>query len=437
MSQNVPPQNLEAERSVLGSILLDPEVLPNVAEVLKVEHFYSPQHALIFEAVLQLYQASKPVDLVTLTSQLKKNNKLQQVGGSAYLSELVAIVPTSAHSEEYAALVKEESTRRSLISLASKAQELAQSQEKPLEDVLDELESKLFSISQSTVKKDFSTAAELIEQHIELMEEYSRNPNALHGISTGLKALDGILGGLHKSDLLIVAARPGVGKTSFALELARYAAVDNAKSVAIFSLEMPANQLIRRILAQQSNVSLWDIRQAQLTDAAYARMAEAYDLVSRARIFVDDNPSLTVMQLRSKARKLMLEQGLDLLVIDYLQLMQGSTSKVENRVQEITEISRSLKILARELNIPVIALAQLNRSVENRTDRVPQLSDLRDSGSIEQDADVVMFLSREKQFNPESTKDTTDIFVAKHRNGAVGRVELRFIEESTKFADVV
>jgi len=437
MSQNAPPQNLEAERSIIGAILIDPEVLPNIAEILKVEHFYSPQHALIYEAIIQLYQASKPVDMVTLTSQLKKNNKLQQVGGSAYISELIATVPTSAHSTEYASLVKEESTRRNLIALASKAQELAQSQERPLEEVLDELESKLFSISQNTIKRDFVTAAQLVEQHIEAMEEYSRNPNAMHGISTGLKAVDMILGGLHKSDLLIVAARPGVGKSSFALEIARHAAVEDGRSVGIFSLEMPANQLIKRILASQSNVSLWDIRQAQLTDAAYARMAEAYDSVSKAKIFIDDNPSLTVMQLRSKARKLMLEHGLDLLIIDYLQLMQGSTSKVENRVQEITEISRSLKILARELNIPVIALAQLNRSVESRTDRVPQLSDLRDSGSIEQDADVVMFLSREKQFNPESTKETTDVFVAKHRNGATGRVELRFIEESTKFADVV
>lgn len=437
MNTTLPPQNLEAERSVLGAILLDTEVLPEIAEILLPEHFYSPQHTLIFEAVMQLYQSSKPVDLVTLTSQLKKNSKLQQVGGSAYLSELVANVPTAAHAEEYAHLVKEESTRRSLINLATKAQELAQKEDKPLDDVLDELESKLFGISKANTKKDFVHAAELIEKHLEIMEEQAKNPNAMRGMPTGLKGIDLILGGLHKSDLIILAARPAVGKTAFALDIARHAAVESGKSVAIFSLEMPAIQLIRRILAQQSNVSMWDIRQAQLTDAGYARMAEAYDLVAKSKLFVDDSPGLSIMQLRSKARKLMMEQGLDLIVIDYLQLMQGSGSKVENRVLEISEISRSLKILARELNIPIMALAQLNRAVESRPDRMPMLSDLRDSGAIEQDADVIMFLSREKQYNPESTKDTTDVIVAKHRNGAVGKVELRFIEESTKFADVV
>jgi replicative DNA helicase len=435
MNLITPPQNIDAERSILGAILLDTEALPKVADTLRPENFYSPQHAIIYECILQLFQAAKPVDLVTLTSQLKKANKLQQVGGSAYLSELIAMVPTAAHMQEYASIVREESVRRSLISLASRTQELAMQQEKRLEEIMDEVESRLFNLSKDNTQRDFQTAAELLEKHFEITEEYSKNPNALRGLPTGLRDVDAILGGLHKSDLIILAARPSVGKTSFALDIGRHIAVEAEKSVAIFSLEMPALQVMQRVLSQQINVSLWDIRMGQYTDAAYARVADGADKLARARLFVDDTPGLSAMQLRSKSRKLKLEQGLDLIIVDYLQLMQGNT-RHESRVQEIAEISRSLKLLARELEVPIVALAQLNRAVENRTDRIPQLSDLRDSGSIEQDADVVMFLSREKLFNPESNKDTADVFIAKHRNGAIGKVELRFVEENTKFVDV-
>lgn len=435
MAARVPPQSLDAERSVLGAILIDTEALSKVADILEPQSFYSPQHTLIYEAIIALYQQAKPLDVVTLTNQLKKVNKLDQAGGSAYLSELIASVPTSAHLTEYASIVRENSIRRNMISLAGKMDESARQELRKLDDILDEVETSLFSLAKDNTQKDFLTAAELIEKHFEITEEYSRNPNALRGMPTGLRDIDGILGGLHRSDLIIVAARPSVGKSSFAMDIGRHAAVEDGKSVAIFSLEMPALQVMQRILSQQINVSLWDIRMGQLTDAGYARLAEGADKLSRSRIFVDETPGLSAMQLRSKARKLMLEHGLDLIVIDYLQLMQGN-GRTDNRVQEISEISRSLKLLARELEVPIVALAQLNRSVESRTDRVPQLSDLRDSGSIEQDADIVMFLSREKLFNPESNSDKADVFVAKHRNGAIGKVELRFVEENTKFVDI-
>lgn len=435
MAARVPPQNLDAERSVLGAILIDTEALSKVADILEPQSFYSPQHMLIYEAIIALYQQAKPLDVVTLTNQLKKVNKLDQAGGSAYLSELIASVPTSAHLTEYASIVRENSIRRNMISLAGKMDESARQELRKLDDILDEVETNLFSLAKDNTQKDFLTAAELIERHFEITEEYSRNPNALRGMPTGLRDIDGILGGLHRSDLIIVAARPSVGKSSFAMDIGRHAAVEDGKSVAIFSLEMPALQVMQRVLSQQINVSLWDIRMGQLTDAGYARLAEGADKLSRSRMFIDETPGLSAMQLRSKARKLMLEHGLDLIIIDYLQLMQGN-GRTDNRVQEISEISRSLKLLARELEVPIVALAQLNRSVESRPDRTPQLSDLRDSGSIEQDADIVLFLSREKLFNPESNSDKADVFVAKHRNGAIGKVELRFVEENTKFVDI-
>ncbi|MCA9379441.1 replicative DNA helicase, partial [Candidatus Dojkabacteria bacterium] len=394
-------------------------------------------HSLIFEAILELYSQAKPIDVVTLTSQLKKKKKLQQVGGSAYLSELVAEVPTAAHVKEYAGLVKEAATRRSMISFATVLQDQAKTEDKDIEQILDEIEGKIFSLSQDNTQRDFESAAVLLEQHFEKTEEYSKNPGALRGLPTGMKSLDEILGGLHDSDLIVLAARPAVGKSSFAFDIGRHVAVNHGKSVAIFALEMPGVQIIERLLSQQINVPLWDLRMGKMTDAAYARFAEGAGKLADSKLFVDDTPGLNVMQLRSKARKLKIEQGLDFLIIDYLQLMQGVNVKSDNRVGEISEISRSLKLLARELNIPIMALSQLNRAVESRTDHIPQLSDLRDSGSIEQDADLVIFLSREKLFNPETERpDSADVIIAKHRNGPVGRVELRFEEKTTKFKDL-
>jgi replicative DNA helicase len=432
----IPPHNLEAERSVLGSILIDTNVISSIADTLRAEHFYSPQHALIYEAILELYRTAKPIDVVTLTSQLKSKKKLSQVGGSAYLSELIAEVPTSAHVQEYALIVRQASVRRELISLSGNLEELARVEDKDLNDILNQVEGKIFSLSQDHTQKEFQDAATLLEMHFAKMEEYSKNPNAMRGIPTGLRTVDEVLGGLHASDLVILAARPSVGKSSFAFDIARHVAVEEKKAVAIFSLEMAGTQVIERLLAQQINVGLWELRMGRMSDESYTRFAEGAGRLSEAKLVVDDTPGLNVMQLRSRARKIKMEYGLDLVIIDYLQLMQGMSSKVDNRVQEVSEISRSLKLLARELEVPVIALSQLNRAVENRNDHIPQLSDLRESGSIEQDADLVLFLSREKLFNPEAEiPDKADLIIAKHRNGPVGRVELRFQEAITKFVD--
>ncbi len=432
-----PPQNLEAERGVIGAILIDANALPKVADILHAEHFYSPQHALLYESITNLYSAAKPVDVVTITSELKKRKKLAQAGGSAYLSELIAEVPTSAHLVEYANLVKEASVRRSLITYGATLADQARIESKELEEILSELEGQLFSLSIDNTQREFLSAAELVEMHFEQIEEYSKNPNALRGLPTGLRDLDAMLGGIHDSDLLIVAARPSVGKSSFALDIARHVAVEEHKSVAIFSLEMPSIQVIQRILSQQINVSLWDLRMGMMTDEGYSRFAEGAGKLAEAKLYVDDTPGVTIGSLRSKCRKLMMDKGLDMIVVDYLQLMQGSGKYKDNRAQEISEISRGLKLLARELSVPVVALAQLNRSVENRADHMPQLSDLRDSGSIEQDADVVMFLSREKLYNPDTEKQNiADVIISKHRNGPIGIVELKFIEENTKFADL-
>ncbi len=438
MSDRIPPHNLDAERSVLGSVLLDGEALSFIADSLMPEHFYSPQHKLIYESLIDLYKHAKPIDVVTLTSSLKRRNKLSQAGGSSYLSELIATVPTSAHVKEYSNLVKETSVRRNLISFSSKLDLQSREEEKSIEDILDELESDIFSLSQDGMTTDFVDAARLIEKHFELTEEYSKNPDAMRGIPTGIKAVDGILGGLHTSDLIIIAARPSVGKSAFAFDIARHAAVHEGKSVGIFSLEMPDIQVISRLLSQEIRVPLWDLRMGRMTDAAYGRLAEGTGRLSESKIFVDDTAGITAMQLRSKARKLKIEQGLDLIIIDYLQLMQGSGKRSsDSRATEVAEISRSLKILARELEVPIIALSQLNRSVESRSDHLPQLSDLRESGSIEQDADVVLFLSREKLFNPDTERgDEADVIIAKHRNGPIGRVVIKFEEKIVKYVDM-
>lgn len=437
MAARVPPHNLEAERSVLGSILLDSKTLINIADVLKSEHFYDPQHAEIYEAIIDLYTAAKPIDVLTLTNTLKAKKKLAQVGGSAYLTELIANVPTASHIVEYAQIVKQASVRRNLISFAGRLDEQARTEDKELDEVLDEVEKQIFAISQDSSQKDFVHASKLLEMHFEKVEEYSKNPNAMRGIPTGLQLVDEMLGGLHKSDLVIIAARPGVGKSALAFDFARHAALAESKAVGIFSLEMPQIQVMERLLSQEIGVSTWELRMGRLTDDGYARLAEGHGKFAESRLFVDDTPGVNVMQLRSKARKLKLEHGLDLLIIDYLQLMQGTSARIDNRAAEVAEISRSLKILARELEVPVVALSQLNRAVESRTDRMPQLSDLRESGSIEQDADIVIFLNREKTYNPDTERpDIVDFIIAKHRNGPTGRIELKYEDKFTRYRDM-
>jgi replicative DNA helicase len=440
MELRVPPQNIEAEKAVIGSILIDDSSLNKVIDILNKDSFYDLRHGIIFENIVSLFNENKPVDVLTLTAGLKKQNKLKQAGGSAYLGELISQVPTSANIEEYANLVREASVRRQLIGFATKLDESARKEQRKLEEVLDELETNLLSISISNATKDFMDASSLVELHMQRADEYAKNPDALRGVATGIRPLDNILGGLHKSDLIVLAARPSVGKSAFAIDIARHISSHEKKTIAFFSLEMPAIQIFERMLAQQTGINLWTLRMGQIKDDQYAKYNEGVAKLADSKIFIDDTAGINIMQLRSKARKLMLENSLDLIVIDYLQLMQGNSS-TDNRAQEIGEISRSLKILARELNIPVIALSQLNRAVENRQDRIPQLSDLRESGSIEQDADLVIFLSRDMNIeeNPDNTSSSpikVDVHIAKHRNGAIGKVNLNFYGTIQKFKEV-
>jgi replicative DNA helicase len=432
-SNRVPPQNIEAERAVIGAVLIDNSVMDKVIDTVKPEFFYDPKHNIIFESITELYSDSSPIDVLTLTSQLKKNKKLKQVGGGAYLSEVIASVPTSANAKKYANFVREMFIRRNLITLGGRLDEIARNEQESIEDIINNIEQSVVSLSQDNTQQDFFDAATLLDLQMKKADEYAKNPDALRGMSTGLSEPDKILGGLHKSDLIILAGRPGTGKSAMAFNIARNIAVKEKKTVAIFSLEMPAIQVMERVLSQQIEVDLWNIRMGKMTDSEYKRYPEGLGILSESKILIDETPGINIVQLRSKARRLMMERGLDMIVIDYLQLMQ--TREIDNRAQAVGEISRSLKILARELNVPVLCLSQLNRAVENRADRVPQLSDLRESGSIEQDADVVVFLSREGNYDEEDENKNPEIqfIVAKHRNGPVGRCKLQFIAAQQRY----
>ncbi len=436
MEDKTVPNNIEAEKAVIGSLLIDNNGISKVADLLIPESFYEIRHQVIFKSMLDLYREGKGIDVLTITTDLKKNKRIQQIGGAAYLSELVSVVPEILNIENYAHLVREAFIRRELIQLSRDINETSREEAKKLEDILDKIESKLFSISISSSDRDFFDTKTLLALQMQRADEYAKNPNGLRGMATGISSIDELTGGLHKSDLIILAARPSVGKSALAFDMARNIGT-SGKSVAIFSLEMPAVQVIERMLAQQSRINLWDLRMSQIKDSDYRRFNEAADKISKSKIFIDETPGINVMQLRSKARKLMMEENLDLIVIDYLQLMQGH-GRNDSRAQEVGEISRSLKILARELNIPVIALSQLNRAVESRENRQPQLSDLRESGSIEQDADLVIFLARD--INSEEIEEReknaplkVDFYVAKHRNGPVGKLKLYFHPSHQKY----
>lgn len=442
MSLRLPPNNIEAEKAVIGSVLIDNETFNKVGDIVRPDFFYDPKHQVIFSSIVNLYNSSKPIDFLTLSTELKKNKKLREAGGAEYLNEILNFVPTSANVIEYANIVKENAIRRQLISYSGKFDELARKEDEPLDNVLNTLEKDVFSLSQDSSTTEFAGAAELIELQMAKADEYAKNPGALRGLPTGLRDLDKHLGGLHKSDLIILAARPSVGKSAFSFYMARHIAIYAGKTVAIFSLEMPAVQVIERIMSQQVHIDLWDIRMGNIQGDAWEKYSKGVSEISQSKLFIDDTAGINIMQLRSKIRRLKLEHDLDLVVIDYLQLMQGSGSKssADNRAQEVGEISRSLKILAREMKIPIIALSQLNRSVETRGG-VPQLSDLRESGSIEQDADLVMFLSRdmaatEDMDSPEENpKVDVSVTIAKHRNGPIGTVRVRFIAKQQRYED--
>ncbi|MEJ0021195.1 MAG: replicative DNA helicase [Candidatus Doudnabacteria bacterium] len=437
----IPPQNLEAEQSVLGSLLLDREGIIKIADLISADDFYDDRHRIIFMGIIRLYDERASIDILTVSNVLEEGHSLEKIGGISYLTTLVNSVPSAAHVVHYANIVRRKGTLRRLISSATDIVGLGYQEEIDLESLLDQAEQKLFSVSQKYLKQNFVALSEILHETFDRIDELHREKGKLRGVSTGFADLDNKLGGLQKSDLIILAARPSMGKTSLALDFVRHVAMNEHKAVGIFSLEMSKDQLVDRLLAAEADVDLWKMRTGKLNDLGpdndFERIGHALGRLSEAPIFIDDSGAVNIMELRTKARRLQSEHELDLIVVDYLQLMQGRNT--ENRVQEVSEISRSLKILAKELNLPVLALSQLSRAVEQRGgDKKPQLSDLRESGSIEQDADVVMFIYRDEMYTGKESRKPhiAEILIRKHRNGPTGDIELFFDQEKTSFKNL-
>lgn len=430
----VPPQSTDAEMSLLGAVLIDEEVLADISEHVTAADFYDKRHSIIFEGMMHLYEKHRPVDLLTLTDELKKKKQLETVGGSAFLSELTNYVPTAAHAETYAEMVSQKAVRRRLIKASAEISELGFDEETTTQELLEKAEAELFSVSDQSLKQDLISLESILTDSFDRLEELHRNKGSLRGIRTGYRDLDNMTAGLQRSDLIVLAARPSMGKTTLVTNLAYNVATIAKQPVIFFSLEMSKEQLVDRMLADASGVDAWNIRTGNLSDEDFGKLSEAMGEMAEAPIYIDDTPGLSVLEMRTKARRAAHEHPLGLIIVDYLQLMQGSSRTDGNRVQEVSEISRGLKLIARELNVPVIALSQLSRSVESRSPQIPQLADLRESGSIEQDADIVMFIYREAYYNPETDRENvTDLIIAKHRNGPVGKIELYFHPERLRF----
>lgn len=436
-SLRIPPHNIEAEKSVLGALMLDKDAIIKVANLVRLGDFYKDAHNLIYESMLELYEKREPIDVLSLSNILEEKGKLENIGGSSYLTELVNSVPSSSNVAHYAKVVQKKSTLRKLILVANEISQLGYKEDEDVEKILDSAEQKLFSVSQKYIKQDFIPIKSILEAAFNRIDELHKGDHKLRGIPSGFPDLDKILAGFQKSDLVILAARPSIGKTTLALDFARQIAVKEKIPVGIFSLEMSSDQLIDRMLAAQSNVDLWRLRTGHLKtedgNDDFQRIGEAMGILSEAPVYIDDAGSANVMEMRTMARRLQSEHNVGVIIIDYLQLMEGRSGG-DNRVNEISEISRALKQLARELNIPIIALSQLSRAVESRSPQIPKLSDLRESGSIEQDADVVMFLYREDREKPDTpNKNIVEVYIAKHRNGPIGKLSLYFNENSTTF----
>lgn len=431
----IPPQNLDAEMSLLGAVLIDEEVIADASELVSAKDFYDKRHQMIFAAMMRLYEHHKPVDLLTLTEELKKKDQLEAVGGSAFLTELTNYVPTAAHASAYAELVSQKAIRRRLIRASAEISEMGFDEETTTQELLEKAEAELFSVSDQSLKQDLVSIESILTESFDRIEELHRNKGQLRGIRTGYRDLDNMTAGLQRSDLIILAARPAMGKTTLVTNLAYNVATIAKLPVLFFSLEMSKEQLIDRMLADASGVDSWNIRTGNLSDDDFSKISEAMGEMAEAPIFIDDTPGLSVLEMRTKARRAAHDQPLGLVIVDYLQLMQSTTNYAGNRVQEIGEISRGLKLIARELNVPLIALSQLSRAVESRTPPIPQLSDLRESGSIEQDADIVSFIYRPGYYEPDNpdVKNITDLIIAKHRNGPVGKVQLYFHPERLRF----
>lgn len=424
----LPPQNITAEQSLLGALMIDKDAIVKISELLHPNSFYrSDTHGILFQAMQSLFERREPIDLVTLTEELKRKGFYEKVGGSAYLTSLINVVPTSAHIEHYARIIKEHALRRNLISEATRLIEKAYNEEEPVEELLQSAEAAVFSLSQDHVKKDFVPIKDALAESFDRLDELQKSSGKLRGVPTGFRDLDSKLAGFQDSNLIILASRPGQGKTSFALNIAQNVAVNSGLPIGFFSLEMSQEELVDRLLVSQADIDAWKLKIGKLGDSDFERLSLAMGELAEAPLYIDDTPGATISEIRTKARRLQMEHGLRMVVVDYLQLIHGRN--LENRVQEVTEISQQLKNLARELKVPVLAISQLNRSVEARGSRKPQLADLRESGAIEQDADVVMFIYREDPEKPEVVK----LDIQKHRNGATGEIDLIFRPDRVKF----
>ncbi|NMB33171.1 MAG: replicative DNA helicase [Clostridium sp.] len=432
----IPPQNIQAEQSVLGALLLDKEVLSSVTEVISGQDFYRDDHKEIFEAVIDLYERAEPIDLITISEQLKARGTLDSIGGLEYLAYLANSVPTTANAKHYAGIVEEKSILRKLIRVSSEIVNMGYEASEEVSYVLDKAEQSIFDVMQKRNTQGFALIKEVLVDTFNRLEELYNNKGHVTGIPTGFSDLDFKTSGLQKSDLVLIAARPAMGKTSFVLNIAQHVAIHGGVPVAVFSLEMSKEQLVNRMLCSEAMVDSQKIRTGKLDDNDWQKVARALGPLSDAPVYIDDTPGISVTEIRAKCRKLKIEKDLGLIVIDYIQLMQGR-GRGENRQQEISEISRSLKILAKEIDVPVLTLSQLSRAPEQRADHRPILSDLRESGAIEQDADIVMFLYRDDYYNPETEKkNIAEVIIAKHRNGSTGVVELAWLGQYTKFANL-
>jgi len=432
------PQNIEAECGVLGSIIIDPEAIVQVSDFLRADDFYRDAHRTIYEVILQLYEEHEPADFITICDELERRSKLEEVGGASYITSLINQVPTSGNVEFYARIVERSAILRRLIHAAGQIAAIAY-EEGDADIALDKAEQLIFNISQRHARSDFTHMRDVLAEYMNKLDQLHERRGTIVGVPTGFTDLDRLTGGLQKSDLIVLAARPGIGKSSLALSLAHNSALKYHNSIAVFSLEMSKDQLAQRLLSMDARIDQQRLRTGIIEEDEWDRIVYAMDTLSESNIWIDDTASISTMEMRSKARRLQAEHGIDLIIVDYLQLMQATIGgrRNENRVQEISEISRSLKGLARELNVPVLALAQLSRAVESRQSKVPQLSDLRESGSIEQDSDIVMFIYRDDLYNQESErKNIADIIIAKHRNGPVGEISLYFQASQTRFRDL-
>ncbi len=443
----LPPQNIEAEQSVLGALLIDPDAMIKIGDILSPEDFYKNIHQIIYQSILDLFDKREPIDLLSLTNKLDESNQLALVGGRTYIADLTNAVPTAANIVHYAEIVRKKATLRTLLYTSQQITELGYSESDDVDAILDQAEQKLFGISQRSQRQSFDSIKNVLSDTFERIEALHSGDGKFRGIPTGYVDLDGILSGLQPSDLVILAARPSVGKTSFALDIARHMAVNEKKSIGMFSLEMSKEQLVDRLLCAQAGVDLWRMRTGKLSHSPehddFPRIAHAMGDLSESRIFIDDTANVNAMEVRTKARRLHTDHGLDCIIIDYLQLMEGRNRTGDNRVQEVAEITRALKSIARELQVPVLALSQLSRAVEMNKPAIPRLSHLRESGSIEQDADVVLLLYRkaaDRNYHPDELtpeeKNLAELHIAKHRNGPTGMVKLFFNQNLVSYQNL-